>query len=78
MENEFVILKYSKKDFEDLRQIQLDSNLICNGQPDRYQYFQNQLIQKIGDFLLSPYFDYLKKERENKVLKFHDHVPLDE
>jgi predicted protein tyrosine phosphatase len=53
-----------KKEYEELYQLLSQSNMICYGSPDQYQYRQNQLLQKIAHIMLFPYDEFLSKERE--------------
>lgn len=54
--------EYTKEDFEELHKAYWDSNLISNGRPDRYQYYQNLLNQKTAEFLLKPYLTSIEKD----------------
>lgn len=48
-------------DYQDLDNLHTESNLVCNGRPDIYQFHQNQLCQKIAEFILKPYWEFKKK-----------------
>lgn len=47
--------KYTEDDYERLDAALNLTQTICNGQPDIYQYHQNNLAKAIASFLLKPY-----------------------
>lgn len=55
--------QYTDEDYKSLEDALVQSELICNGRPDIYQYYQNQLNKSIARFILKPYFE---KEKQDK------------
>jgi hypothetical protein len=43
-----------------------DALAVCS--PDQYQHRQNKLLHMIADFLLEPYHEMLKEEKENSTI----------
>jgi hypothetical protein len=59
--------KYTDEDYKELEKAHMNSNLICYGRPDQFQYYQNELSQAIATFIMKPYqYKNQKKEEENK------------
>ncbi len=48
-------MKDRQDEYEDIYEAYMNSNTISMGSPDQYQYRQNQLIQKLAEFILLPY-----------------------
>jgi hypothetical protein len=52
------------EELEELYDAYMKSNMICTSQPDQFQYRQNQLCQKLAEFILIPYLRERNKEDE--------------
>jgi len=45
------------------------STMIAYGSPDQYQYRQNDLIQKVAEFLLIKFYQWEQQQYDNKQLE---------
>ncbi len=54
------------KEYEELFDIYKKSRLISYGSPDQYQYRQNELLQKLAEFILLPFWQWQSNENEKK------------
>jgi hypothetical protein len=64
--NDPVFLNHISEDFQDLHEALLNCERICNGRPDIYQYYQNELSKTLARFILKPYFTYIKEKEDGK------------
>ena len=55
--------------FMDIEDAYTRSNLINYGSPDQYQYRQNQLCQKLAEFVLTPYWNFQSEDQQKKKQK---------
>ena len=50
--------------YEELYDLYKKSRMICYGSPDQFQYRQNELLQKVAEIILLPYWKCQNKELE--------------
>ncbi len=64
---------YELDNLKQLFDVYKKSQMISYGTPDQYQYRQNELIQKIAEIMLIPFYQweqeqYDKKEKDKELL----------
>lgn len=54
--------------FENIKKLEIslkNSQQICNGRPDIYQYYQNELTQEIAKFLIKSYYQIKENDKNS-------------
>lgn len=65
---------FTLEDYEPLYKALNQANLVCNGAPDRYQFYQNELTKAIAEFLLKPYYYAMQLEHIKNELDLAQNV----
>lgn len=53
------------KQYEELKHFYQKTMEVRFGRPDEFQYHQNNLCQKLAEFLLNPYMKWMKTQSKN-------------
>lgn len=54
------------KEYKEIFDLYQKSRMIAYGSPDQFQYRQNELLQKLAEFILIPFWQWEHEEHKKK------------